>query len=133
MRKADFLNPSGTNHAFESLDKNNKLSEAMKSFSSRAKALQINFIKEKLGLIESSSRRNFIPITLEEEEKQLSEISMSKKELIVVIQSLIGSLSETNRPQFKGIASKKKKELLIILQQIKDIHNGIDNDEMEVI
>jgi hypothetical protein len=56
---------------------------------------------------------------------------MSNKELILVIWSLIGSLSETNHPQFKGIASKKRGELLLILQQIKDIHNGIDNSEME--
>ena len=40
------------------------------------------------------------------------------------------SLSETNHPQFKGIASKKRGELLLILQQIKDIHSGIDNSEM---
>ena len=46
---------------------------------------------------------------------------MSSKELILVIWSLIGSL----------IASKKRGELLLILQQIKDIHNGIDNSEME--
>jgi len=56
---------------------------------------------------------------------------MSNKELILVIWSLIGSLSETNHPQFKGIASKKRGELLLILQQIRDIHNGIDNSEME--
>ncbi len=37
---------------------------------------------------------------------------MSNKELILVIWSLIGSLSETNHPQFKGIASKKRGELL---------------------
>ena len=56
---------------------------------------------------------------------------MSNKELMLVIWSLIGSLSETNHPQFKGIASKKRGELLLILQQIKDIHNGIDNSETE--
>jgi hypothetical protein len=65
------LDASEPKCAFESLDKNNKLSEAMKSFSSTAKAYQIDFIKE------------------------------------------------------------KKEELLLILQQIKDIHSGVDNGEVE--
>jgi hypothetical protein len=126
------LDPSEPNRAFESLDKNNKLSEAMKSFSSTAKAHRIDFIKEKLGSIKPSRRiMRIIPITLEEEEKKLSENSMSNRELILIIQSLIGSLNETNCPQFKGLASKKKEELLLILQQIKDIHNGTDNGEVE--
>lgn len=131
LRKAGFLNPFEPNRAFESLDKNNKLSEAMKSFSSTAKALRIDFIKEKLGSIRSSRITRIIPVTSEEEEKQSLENSMSKKELIFRIQSLVGSLNETNRPQFKGLASKKKGELLLVLQQVKDIHNETDNGEIE--
>ena len=104
----------------------------MKSFSLTAKAHRIDFIKEKLGSIKPSRRiTRIIPITFEEEEKQSSENSMSNRELILIIQSLIGSLNETNRPQFKGLASKKKEELLLILQQVKDIHNGADNGEVE--
>jgi len=44
---------------------------------------------------------------------------MSNRELILIIQSLMGSLNEINHPQFKGLASKKKEELLLILQQLK--------------
>lgn len=131
LRKTGFLNPLEPNHAFESLDKNNKLSEAMKSFSSTAKALRIDFIKKKLGTIKSSRITHIIPVTSEEEEKQSSENSMSKKELILIIQSLVGSLNETNHIKLKGLASKKKEELLIILQQVKDIHNGTDDGEIE--
>jgi len=84
------LDTSQPNHAFESLDKNNKLSEAMKSFSSIAKAHRVDFIKEKLGSTKPSRRiTRIIPITLEEEEKQSSENSMSNRELILIIQSLI--------------------------------------------
>lgn len=125
------MDPSKPNRAFESLDKNNKLSDAMKSFSSTAKARRIDFIKEKLGSIKPSQTTHIIPITLEEEKKQSSEDSMSKKEIILIIQSLIGSLNETNHPQFKGLASKSKEELLSILQQVKDIHSGIENGEIE--
>jgi hypothetical protein len=121
------LDPSEPNRTFESLDKNNKLSDAMKSFSSTAKARRIDFIKEKLGSIKPSQTTHIIPITLEEEKKQSSEDSMSKKEIILIIQSL----NETNHSQFKGLASKSKEELLSILQQIKDIYSGIENGEIE--
>jgi hypothetical protein len=128
LRKAGFLDPFEPNRAFESLDKNNKLSEPMKSFSSTAKAYRIDLIKEKLGSIKPSGITRIIPITVEEE-KQLSENSMTKKELILIIQSLI---DETNHPpQFKGLASKRKEELRLILQQVKDIRNGTDNGEVE--
>jgi len=40
-------------------------------------------------------------------------------------------LNEANRPQFKGIKSKSKDELLSILQQVKDLYNGNDNNEAE--
>jgi hypothetical protein len=33
--------------------------------------------------------------------------------------------------QFKGIKSKNKDELLSILQQVKDLYNGNDNNEAE--
>ena len=56
---------------------------------------------------------------------------MPKKKLLLIIQTLLGSLNEANRPQFKGIKSKSKDDLLSILQQVKDIHNGNDNSEAE--
>ncbi|CAG8851327.1 32687_t:CDS:1, partial [Racocetra persica] len=55
------------------------------------------------------------------------ESSMKKKELIVVIESLIGSLNETNQPQFRELKAKKKEDLLIILQ-VRDL---INNNEMD--
>ncbi|CAG8671991.1 10270_t:CDS:1, partial [Racocetra fulgida] len=59
-----------------------------------------------------------ISVTVDEEQIQSEESSMKKKELIVVIESLIGSLNETNRPQFRRLKIKKKEDLLIILQQV---------------
>jgi hypothetical protein len=103
----------------------------MKSFSLIAKSYRIEFIKQKLGLTNSSKTTHIIPVTVEEEKRLLSENSMTNKKLISVIQSLTESLNETNRPQFKGLASKKKDELLLILQEVKNLHNNINNDEIE--
>ena len=114
-RKKDYLNPSKSNPIFESLDGESKLSEAMKSFTSLAWTCQVDYIKEKL----TGSTRSFritchIPITVEEDERQSTESSMLNKELISIIQSLVGSLNEANHPQFKGLATKKKDDWLIV-------------------
>ena len=98
----------------------------MKSFTSLARARRIDYIKEKLVGSTMSSRITPIPITVEEDERQSTESLMSKKELMSIIQSLIGSLNEVNRPQFKGLATKKKDDLLLILQQVRDLHNEIE-------
>jgi hypothetical protein len=128
LRRKDYLNPSKSNPVFESLDSENKLSETMKSFTSLARARRIDYIKEKLAGSTKSSRITPIPITVEEDESQSTESSMSKKELMSIIQSLIGSLNEVNHPQFKGLATKKKDDLLLILQQVRDLHN--EREEM---
>ena len=113
------------------LSENNKLSEAMKSFTSLAQASRIDYIKKKLSSKEQMGVTHLIPVTADEEEKQSTESSMSKKELLSVIQTLLGSLNEANHPWFKGIKSKSKDELLSILQQVKDLYNGNDNNEAE--
>lgn len=123
LRKTGFLNPHENNHHFESLDGYNKLSEEMKSFSITARAQRINYIKEKLSSIKPLVTRP-IPITIDEAQVQSAESSMKKEELILVIESLIGSLNETNCPQFQGLKSKRKDELLVILQQVRDLTNG---------
>lgn len=71
-----------------------------------AKFYQVDFTKKKL-------------VKLEKEEKLLSENSMSKTELLNVIWTLNGSFNETNHPQFKGLTSKNKDDLLLILQKLK--------------
>ncbi|CAH1771371.1 6944_t:CDS:1, partial [Entrophospora sp. SA101] len=58
-----------------------------------------------------------IPVTIEEEEKQSATSSMSSNDLICVILALIESLNKVNLPQFKGLKSKRKDELLQIFQQ----------------
>ena len=131
LRKTGFLNPTKNDPVFESLGGDTKLSEEMKSFSITAQARRINYIKEKLLSLTKSSRFcRPIPVTIEEVQSQSSESSMKKEELIIVIETLIGSLNETNRPQFQGLKSKRKDELLIILQQVRDLYNSNEIEEM---
>ena len=110
------------------MDGNTELSNAMKTFSSTAHVHHQNFIKKKLTSDKSPNTRP-IPVTVEEEEKQSAISSMSNNDLICVIRTLIESLNEANQPQFKGLKSKKKDELLQIFQRVQDLHNG--NNEIE--
>ena len=105
----------------------------MKSFSILARARRINYIKEKLTLTKPSGFIRPIPVTFDKVQLQSTESSMKKEELIFVIETLVGSLNETNRSQFQGLKSKRKDELLVILQQIRDLLNITNNDETEDI
>jgi len=125
LRNARFLDPYKNNSVFQGLDGNTKLSESMKSFTNLAQDLCINFIKEKIISGKSSGIICPIPVTAEEEMKQSDEKSLSKNELLSVIQTLIGSLDQSNRPQLQGLKTKNKDQLLIILQQVQDIHNDM--------
>ncbi|CAG8850933.1 40592_t:CDS:1 [Gigaspora margarita] len=129
LRKTGFLNPN-LNNSFDSLDRNNKLSVQMKSFSDKAKAQRINYIKGKLGLISPEPTRS-IPVTYDEAQLQSAESSLKKDEIIFAIKTLVESLNEAKRPQFRGLRSKRKEELLTILQQVRDLHNATDVDAAE--
>ena len=67
--------------------------------------------------------------------KKLNILKLLLKQRIIELEllneSLLGSLNEASRPRFKGIKSKSKDELLSILQQVKDLYNGNDNNEAE--
>jgi hypothetical protein len=58
---------------------------------------------------------------------------MSKKELIIMIQTLTESLNETYKLQFQNLNLKKKDELLSILQSIQDFYNKKNINEIEEI
>lgn len=130
LRKKGYLNPSKLEPVFESLD-GSKLSEKMKSFTATAQAHRKDYIINKLSSKKSSGTFHPIPVTFNEEEKYSTEQSMTKKELLNIIQTLVGSLNEVNRPYFKNLSSKKKDELLLILQQVRHLHNGDEMEETE--
>lgn len=132
LRSTNFLNPAIDNDIFESLDRNNKLSSAMKSFSSSAQVLRIKYIEEKLTSNKLSRIIRPIPVTVTEEESQLTESSLTNREIILMIQSLVSSLDESVRPQIKSLNTKKKDDLLLILHQVQNLHNNSEVSISEI-
>ena len=56
---------------------------------------------------------------------------MTRIEILHKVESLLEQMSESIRKQYRGIGSKKKSDLLTILQEIRNMQNM--NNEMDDI
>ena len=68
-----------------------------------------------------------IPATIDKEANQSTESSISIKELLSIIQTLLGSLNESNRPRFEWIKSKIYYRFCNKLKKV--LHNGNDKNK----
>ena len=91
----------------------------MKLFSTTARARRESFIRDKLSLQKSSRSTRPIPVSTNEERHQSTEQSLSKTELLSVIQALIESLNVGTRPQLQKLHSIDKEELLLICNKLR--------------
>ncbi|CAG8610741.1 10039_t:CDS:2 [Diversispora eburnea] len=60
----------------------------------------------------------------EEAKAQESEENMTKSEILLMIETLLEQLGENTQKKYSGIKSKKRSELLCILQEIKRTFNS---------
>ncbi|CAG8819784.1 14922_t:CDS:2, partial [Gigaspora margarita] len=129
IKKNNFLSPS--NNIFQSINGEWKLSEEMKKFSELAQMKRIEFIQK--ILIEKNSTRTWhpIPITIEEANFQKSKNSLQKQEILSIINLLLPYLNDIDRLKFKNLSNLSRNNLLIILQDIKNIlaENNINFNE----
>ena len=56
---------------------------------------------------------------------------MTRIEILRKVESLLEQMSESIRKQYRGIGSKKKSDLLTILQEVRNMQNM--NNEMDDI
>ena len=107
------------------------LSEEMKRFSEIASMKRIEFIKAKLIKKTSLDIWHLIPITREEADLQKTESSLTRSQILSIINSLIPFLDDLDRSRFWGLSSKPRIDLVNILQEIRNIlaENNINNDE----
>ncbi|CAG8806359.1 1318_t:CDS:1, partial [Gigaspora rosea] len=128
-KKNNFLNPN--NNTFQNINSEWKLSKKMKKFSELAQIKRIEFIQK--ILIKKNSTKNWhpIPITTEEADFQKSEKSLQKQEILSIINSLLPYLNNIDRLKFKNLSNLSRNNLLIILQDIKNIlaENNINFNE----
>jgi hypothetical protein len=109
------------------LGNEHELSEQLKNFTYLAKQARKNYIIETFINKNSSFLFRRIPITKQEANAQNNEENMTKAEISLKIETLLEQLSETAQKRYSGFKSKKRDELLGILQEIKCLFNS-DNE-----
>jgi hypothetical protein len=124
LRGREFVNPINTRTLCRSLGDEYELSEQLKNFTNLAKQARKNYITEVFTNKNTSSLFRRIPITKQEAIAQDSEKNMTKPEILLKIETLLEQLCENAQKKYSGLKSKKRDELLIILQEIKYLFNS---------
>ena len=127
LRSHEFVNPANTKTLCQNLGNEYELSEQLKNFTYLAKQARKNYIIATYINKNSSFLFRQIPITKQEANAQDNEKNMTKAEISLKIETLLEQLSETAQKKYSGFKSKKRDELLDILQEIKCLFNS-DNE-----
>ncbi len=92
---------------------------------------KIEFIKAKLIKKTSLDIWHPISITREEANLQKTESSLTRSQILSIINSLIPFLDDLDRSCFRGLLNKPRIDLVNILQEIRNIlaENNINNNE----
>ena len=89
IRKTQFVNPNACDRVFHDISGEWILSEEMKRFSEIARTKRIDFIKARLIKKTSIGIWQPVPVTCEEADNQKTESSLTKSQLLSIINSLI--------------------------------------------
>ncbi|RHZ57004.1 hypothetical protein Glove_395g82 [Diversispora epigaea] len=130
IRKLQFVNPNVSNRMFQNISGESMLSEEMKNFTEIARMKRIEFIGERLS--KKTSFWHPIPITCEEANLQKSESSLTKSQILSIINSLIPSLDDSDRLRFRSLSNKSRDELINILQKIRNLLAESSNTNKEI-
>ena len=121
IRKSQFVNSNANNRIFQNISGEWMLSEEMKRFSEIARTKRIEYIKMTLVKKCPMGLLHPIPITQEEADIQQSETSLTKPQILSIINSLIPSLEDSDRLRFRSLSNKTRNNLVNILQEIRGI------------
>ena len=94
---------------------------------------RIEFIKAKLIKKTSLDIWHLILITCEEVDLQKTESSLTKSQILSIINLLIPFLNDLDQSYFWSLSSKSHNELVNILQEIRNIlakNNNSNNEEI---
>ena len=72
-----------------------------------------------------------IPITKQEAVAQEDEANMPKGEITFKIEALLGQMSESLRKRYSNMKSRRRDELLKILEEVKALFNSDNNNKVD--
>ncbi|CAG8751001.1 14109_t:CDS:1, partial [Dentiscutata heterogama] len=96
IRSIQFVNPNADNRTFQSISEEWVLSEEMKQFSEIAYTKRIEFINAKLIKKNSLGAWHPIPITCKEADLQKNNSSLTRPQILSIINSLIPLLGDAD-------------------------------------
>jgi len=117
LRKNEFLNPMVIKSNFESLYGESRLSPQLKDFTDLAKKARQNHIIEVFYKKNTNLPFQRIPITQQEE----NELKMTRREILKKIEQLLNQMSDSTNLKYNTIVSKKKDELVEILNELENL------------
>jgi hypothetical protein len=129
LRKLDFLNPMETKTAFESLGGEFELSDQLKNFSHLARKARQEYIIDVFYKKNTAPPFKSIPITQQEAIAQNDESKMTRIEILHKVETLLEQASDSIRQKYHGIGSKKRGDLIKILQEVRNLQSA----EVQVI
>ena len=91
-----------------------------KRFSEIAQTKRIDFIKARLIKRTSLGIWQPIPVTREEADNQKDESSLTKSQLLSVINALTPLLGDLERSRFRDLSSKSRDDLMNTLQDVRN-------------
>ncbi|RHZ81220.1 hypothetical protein Glove_122g71 [Diversispora epigaea] len=123
LRSLEFTNLDNARSVCQSLGEHHELSEHLKNFTHLAKQARQNYIIEVFFNKNPPPFFRPIPITKQEADAQENEENIKKAEILLKIETLLEHC-ESARKKYLGLKSKKRSELLDILQDIKHAFNS---------
>ena len=131
LRKDNFLNPINSRIVCKSLGDGNELSSKLMNLTDLAKKSRQEYIIEVFYNNNPTPFFRPIPITKQEAVAQEDEANMSKGEITFKIEALLGQMSESLRKRYSNMKSRRRDELLKILEEVKALFNSDNNNAME--
>ena len=111
----------------KSLGDEYELSAQLINFTKFAKKARQEYIIEVFYNNNSAPLVRPVPITKQESIAQEDEANMSKAEIICKIETYLEQVSENTRKRYSGIKSKRRDQLLKMLEEVRFILNS-DNE-----
>ena len=124
LRKNNFVNPSDGRTDCTSLGDEYALSARLIDFTALAKKARQEYIIEVFHNNNTASLFRPIPITEQEATAQENEANLFKAEIISKIGALLEQMGESVQKKYASIKSKRRDELLKILEEVRFLFNS---------
>jgi hypothetical protein len=118
-----------TKTTFKSLGGEFELSDQLKNFSNLSRKARQEYIIDVFYNKNTAPPFKPIPITRQEAITQKDESKMPRIEILRKVEALLEQMSDNIRQKYYGIESKKRGDLIKILQEVRNLQSAGNNND----